>query len=204
MLKTDFKDEILQQGKLNREYDLVKEDGTIIESKVHLVRKDTPLQVGDNYGAKEINELNSEVNDKLDSTYKPDWSEINNKPNMLNYKLKGDFVLLTGTIKTPPANNEEVMGSTTIVYPSGYTRDNCVVISVMASPLYDVQKGNWFTTSLNNAIGYMQGNGTLTAALKPEGIVVSVMKSSAVEPTTTRNIRVVLMKTGITYQEVTQ
>lgn len=79
-LKTDFKDEILQEGQQHREYDLVSQNGSIIQTNVHLVRKDTPQQVGDNYGAKDINELNTEVNDKLPSTYKPNWNDVQSKP----------------------------------------------------------------------------------------------------------------------------
>lgn len=79
-LKTNFKDEVLQTGRTFREYDLVSSSGAVIQSNVHLVRKDTPQQVGDNYGAKEINELNTSVNDKLPSTYKPAWADVQSKP----------------------------------------------------------------------------------------------------------------------------
>lgn len=61
-LKIDFKDEILEEDREYREYDLIDKKGTIIQSDIHLVRKDTPMQEGDDYGAKYINELNKEVN----------------------------------------------------------------------------------------------------------------------------------------------
>lgn len=63
-LKTDFKDEILQDGKSYRVYDIVNEEGGVVQADIHLVRKDTPQQVGSEYNAAQINELNNEVNGK--------------------------------------------------------------------------------------------------------------------------------------------
>lgn len=61
-LKTDFKDEILAEGTEYRVYDIVNSGGTPVYENIHLVRKDTPQQEGDDYGAEEINTLNETVN----------------------------------------------------------------------------------------------------------------------------------------------
>lgn len=61
-LRTNFKDEILAEGTEYRTYDIVDSGGSPVYENVHLVRKDTPQQKGDEYGAEEINVLNETVN----------------------------------------------------------------------------------------------------------------------------------------------
>ena len=62
-LRTDFKDEILQEGETHRVYD-IKRKGTdeIVESDIYLEKAYTPLQEGDNFGAKEVNEIHGRLN----------------------------------------------------------------------------------------------------------------------------------------------
>ena len=76
MLKTNFKDEILPEGQQYRKYNIVGEDGRVIQSNIHLVKSYSPKQEGDKYGALEINTLNKDVNGKqnkvLDGLTPPD------------------------------------------------------------------------------------------------------------------------------------
>ena len=62
-LRTDFKDEILQEGEEHRIYS-IKRKGTdeIVESDIYLEKAYTPLQEGDEFGAKEVNEINGRLN----------------------------------------------------------------------------------------------------------------------------------------------
>lgn len=60
--KTDYKDEIPTGG--TRLYNIVTEDGTIVQSNVKLVRANTNEQEGDAFGAKEVNDIHSNLNDK--------------------------------------------------------------------------------------------------------------------------------------------
>lgn len=60
-LKTDFKNEILANGKTYRDYDIVDSSGRTLQSNIHLVRKDVPSQVGDIFGAQEINNTNKMI-----------------------------------------------------------------------------------------------------------------------------------------------
>lgn len=77
-LRTDFKDEVLEKD--YRVYDLVNDKGKVIKADVHLKCKDIPKQVGDAYGAKEVNELNFEVNGKNPVDWVFAWNDITNKP----------------------------------------------------------------------------------------------------------------------------
>ena len=61
-LKTDYKDEILPSGQTERTYNIVDQNGTVVQSNVRLQKAYTPQQVGDNYGATVINEGNKIIN----------------------------------------------------------------------------------------------------------------------------------------------
>lgn len=82
-LKTDFRDEILPDGDSHRVYN-IKKKGTnaIIESDVYLEKAYTPRQEGDEYGAREINELNTKVNDLSESSEQIKTS-LNTKQNAI-------------------------------------------------------------------------------------------------------------------------
>lgn len=62
-LRTDFKDEILQEGEEHRTYN-IKRKGTneVVESDIYLEKAYEPQQEGDNFGAKEVNEINGHLN----------------------------------------------------------------------------------------------------------------------------------------------
>ncbi len=62
-LRTDFKDEILQEGEEHRVYN-IKRKGTdeVVESEVYLEKAYTPQQEGDEFGAKDANEINGRLN----------------------------------------------------------------------------------------------------------------------------------------------
>ena len=60
-LKTTYKDEVLQEGETHRTYNIRKGE-EVVQEGVYLERAYTPQQEGDNYGSKEINELNKIVN----------------------------------------------------------------------------------------------------------------------------------------------
>lgn len=62
-LRTDFKDEILQEGEEHRVYN-IKRKGTdeVVESEVYLEKAYEALQEGDEFGAKDVNEIHVRLN----------------------------------------------------------------------------------------------------------------------------------------------
>ena len=62
--KTDFKNEILQPGEVNRVYD-IKRKGTneLVQSNIYLEKKYIPMQEGDPFSAKEVNEMSTVLNE---------------------------------------------------------------------------------------------------------------------------------------------
>lgn len=62
-LRTDFKDEILREGETHRVYN-IKRKGTdeVVESEVYLEKAYEALQEGDEFGAKDVNEIHVRLN----------------------------------------------------------------------------------------------------------------------------------------------
>ena len=62
-LKTDFKDEILQEGEEHRRYNIKRSDtNEVVENDVYLERADTPQQVGDDFSAGDLNQMTTILN----------------------------------------------------------------------------------------------------------------------------------------------
>lgn len=65
-LKTDYKDEILRDGE-DRRYNLVDENGRVVYSNIKLDKAYTPQQEGDEFNAKDVNNITKSVNQLADS-----------------------------------------------------------------------------------------------------------------------------------------
>lgn len=74
-LKTDFKNEILPEGMEYRTYNVIGEDGQTIHENVHLEKAYLPRQVGDDFGAQQVNEITLAVN-TVDETSKTNSQDI--------------------------------------------------------------------------------------------------------------------------------
>lgn len=62
-LRTDYKNDILDTTQNEyRVYDIVNADGDVIQSNVHLEDKTVYTQTGDNFGAGDMNDQNTEIN----------------------------------------------------------------------------------------------------------------------------------------------
>lgn len=114
-LKTDFKDEILQEGELHRVYN-IKRKGTdeVVESEIYLEKAYDPQQEGDEFGAKYINETNRLLNDIVNGTEvlgKYLYLDGSTVPTDKNWdELEVNKIYLTsGTYKT--SNNAPIDGN---------------------------------------------------------------------------------------------
>lgn len=64
MLKTDYKDDILNtEVNVNRKFNIVRSNGTLVEQNVELRETTVFEQEGDSFGAKDINETNEAIVD---------------------------------------------------------------------------------------------------------------------------------------------
>lgn len=105
-------------------------------------------------------------------------TEVNNK--LAQYKLKGDFAVISGTLS---ASGGE--GNTTVNYPSGFSKDNCVVISVICQFSSSVQQYSY---------NHISGASLIGAKLATANIEIRLSKYENSGPTGNLPFKIVLMK----------
>lgn len=104
-----------------------------------------------------------------------------------------NMALITLTNTTAAAGESALTSTTTVDYPTGFNKDNCIVIGLMGQR--STNTSQWctpITPSLTSA--YVLGVGGLRAQLTQNNIIVSRNKQSVDEPSSTANIRLLLMK----------
>lgn len=112
-----------------------------------------------------------------------------------DYKLIGDFALLTGTIVTPAEDDSTLSAVITLNYPSGFNMDNCVIMSVMSTiEGSDTSKG--WATPMDNSVSASSfyGSYSLAAILRESHVAARVDKIAVTQESQTINVKVVLMK----------
>lgn len=125
-------------------------------------------------------------------------NKLGNKP-ASEYKTKGDFALITGTISVPTDGNHS---SISINYPEGFNKDNCCVISKMfkrvdAPSTRGYSEGTVFMPDQNTS-----GNYPSKVELRSSDISIMVRyiyissdgKIVTSEISTNTNFKIVLMK----------
>lgn len=117
-------------------------------------------------------------------------AQINNLQGVIK---SSDFALITTQVTTPEANNDALSASTNVDYPDGFTKDTCIVVGLMGN---NPEKNQYWSTFIESgsSLGYIGGVGGLRAILFDDHIVVQRTKSTTTEPSSTSNIKVVLMK----------
>lgn len=113
-----------------------------------------------------------------------------------NSKAKGDFAIVTGEMTTPAAGSENITTSVTIGYPTGFNKNNCVIVSLMSknNTISTEDKRQWSTMGLDKSLSVLKANSGLTASLRESDIVVIVRKVDAAEESKKVGVRLVLMK----------
>lgn len=107
------------------------------------------------------------------------------------YKLSGDFAIITGQLSN---------GSATISYPNGFNKDNCVVISLH---MKKTETNGWQTGTTLDASSYSGGAMPVRISLK-DNIIIQTKNiqltngnaSTVLDSTVTSNYKLVLMKAG--------
>ena len=102
-----------------------------------------------------------------------------------------EIAVVTGKITTPAADSDVLTGDVDIDYPVGFTRDNCVIISLMGQNAAGTQ---WSTITKDSSSGYILGTSFLSATLSKDYIRIRKFKSDTTEPSQTTTVRAVLMK----------
>nr|DAL11256.1 MAG TPA_asm: hypothetical protein [Caudoviricetes sp.] len=108
------------------------------------------------------------------------------------YITKGNFAVLTGTITMPEAEDENLLGTTTVNYPSGFTKDNCIVVSIMSHNTVHIDW--WATPQTPSSSSMLLGNGDTKVILKPSGITIMSAKVASVAARKDVTYKLVIMK----------
>lgn len=113
-----------------------------------------------------------------------------------DYKLKGDFAIITGTLEE---DTEDTCYKKVLSLPSGFTKDNCVIVSVMTQN--PVRTEQWVTGTMFSSSSYVIGgmpaivyitNTQLT--IKVKNIVLTNGESAFVGKGGSFNFKVIIMK----------
>lgn len=109
---------------------------------------------------------------------------------IINTNLE-NVAILTGNITTPAANSGDLTVQKDINYPAGYNANNCIPISYLAKKN---DTFGWATYTPKDAMGYIIGSAGLRVLLKSNTITIAKDKSDDLEPASTVNYKIVLMK----------
>lgn len=105
-----------------------------------------------------------------------------------------NIAVLTATVNTPAAGNSALNVTTTIQYPQGFNRNNCIIISLMSYNTANSSRGYCTVGATGVSAEEAKGNYGLQAQLGDEGIISQVFKTNTNADTKTISIRIVLMK----------
>lgn len=146
---------------------------------------ETPVHIDDAFISK-IKEQNRNASLKWWAGTEAEYNSITTKSNDTLYVItdiednavvKGDFAVVTGSITMNDGS-----GTTNINYPTGFNKDNCVVISagIAITSVYDYYVG---TSSISIGV-----------RLAADNIKVTTTKIISSGPSSTKDVKVVLMK----------
>ena len=153
-------------------------------------------QAGTLVTADRMNHIENGIGD-LDSSV----SNLSNTVNTLsvqieNSKTKQDFAIVTGEMTTPAAGSTSISASVIMGYPTGFNKNNCVIVSLMSknNTISSEDKRQWSTIGLNTSSAVLRANSGLTASLRESDIVVNITKVDAMEDSKKIGVKLVLMK----------
>lgn len=111
--------------------------------------------------------------------------------NVVITTTQANIAVLTGSFELPGSGT--LAGSVNINYPTGYSKDNSIIISLMG---HGKVNDSWWSTStapdFNTAL--TRGTGNLGASLKSSNITISAQKIDASANADTITFKLVLMK----------
>jgi len=116
------------------------------------------------------------------------WIEPSLTPTIAGNKI----AVVSGIVEVDGSSSSNIF-STSVNYPSGFNRDNCVVISVMSNN-NGATNLSWSTPGLDRALNYVRGNIGTFASLNESDITLSVTKIEGSTTSPTINMKAVLMR----------
>lgn len=172
---------VFENGSLSQKA-TVEIDGTIYEVEPAQYEGNTPLS------AYNLNKLQENLYDYVDEENTNQTQQINQNLSNLTY-IKDNYAILTGSVNIQTHPTGRYSGTTSFNYPSGFTKNNCVVISHMFCTLPGTNN-----ESYNTSMGIASNNyvtSTFNVSLNNNNISVTCFDSSA---SGTHPIKIILLK----------
>lgn len=104
------------------------------------------------------------------------------------------FAIVEGIIVTPALGSEDTKGSISLNYPTGFNKNNCMVISLMSQNYGGDGYSYNTSTSLGLASEEIAGCYGLHASLRSDEIIISLRKVNVNAQPKNIHVRLVLMK----------
>ena len=108
--------------------------------------------------------------------------------------VKDNFAVLEGTITMPEKNDSNLLGNVTFNYPTGFTKDNSALISLMGSRIRDTASSYSTYYPADTSMAQVLGVGNMYCKLQESGITVTISKSDLIQNSYSSKIRIVLLK----------
>ncbi len=176
--KLNFKDRIVE--KPNTYTVQTNEDGTVtlIPAFGNTLQEGTAINHGSMDHIEEgILELNKSFNNFKTTVY-----------------VKNNFAVLEGTITMPAKGDSTVTGTIEFNYPTGFTIDNCVPITVLGCRVSSSSKIYSTTIPNNTSISQSLGVGNMACKLQESKITVTIFKTETTQASYSSKIKIVLLK----------
>ena len=176
--KLNFKDRIVE--KPNTYTVQTNEDGTVtlISAFGNTLQEGTAINHGSMDHIEEgILELNKSFNNFKTTVY-----------------VKNNFAVLEGTITMPAKGDSTVTGTIEFNYPTGFTIDNCVPITVLGCRVSSSSKIYSTTIPNNTSISRSLGVGNMACKLQESKITVTIFKTETTQASYSSKIKIVLLK----------
>lgn len=109
-----------------------------------------------------------------------------------NVFIKDNYAVLEGTITLPEADESSLTGSTNVNYPTGFNKDNCIIVSLMAQK--NNTKNGFSTTQHASAGAFANGTSDLRASLREDFIQLAENKISTSQGSSVIDFKIALLK----------
>ena len=176
--KLNFKDRIVE--KPNTYTVQTNDDGTVtlIPAFGNILQEGTAINHGSMDHIEEgILELNKSFNNFKTIVY-----------------VKNNFAVLEGTITMPAKGDSTATGTIEFNYPTGFTIDNCVPITVLGCRVSSSSKIYSTTIPNNTSISQSLGVGNMMCKLQESKITVTIFKAETTQASYSSKIKIVLLK----------
>ena len=121
-------------------------------------------------------------------------SEFDGGNNINIITEQNNIAVIEAIITTPAQGEESTKGSITFNYPTGFNKNNCVIISLMSQNTGNDEQSYNTSSSIGLSTEEVRGCYGLQGSLRSDGILISLYKVNKNAQQKNIHVRIVLMK----------